>query len=292
MSKIDMVLVIYNPNSELLLNCISSIENDIRNIYIIDNGSKDFEINRNSEKIKLIRLKENMGIAYAQNIGLKEAIQNNADYILLSDQDTSYPKDYIEKMIKNFSINERVCAIAPLFKDINSKKINDGFYIKSFLYTKRIFPNYGFYELFHTIASGKIINAKYLYDIGFMNEKLFIDWVDYEWCWRARNKGYKIIGNAYVTIHHQLGNESKDIGFREINLRSYIRHYYITRNAFYLALYSKNLNISNKIVLFFKSFRYIVAYPVLTKPHLKNLKYVLLGFWHGINKKLGKLKVY
>ena len=35
--KIDLVIVTYNPNLELLLNLIKSIQSQVRNIYIIDN---------------------------------------------------------------------------------------------------------------------------------------------------------------------------------------------------------------------------------------------------------------
>jgi len=290
MIKIDMILVTYNPNTELVDNCIKSICKDVRNIYLVDNGSKNFEFDKKIDNVKFIKLQENMGISYAQNIGIKEAVKNNAEYILLSDQDTVYPKDYISKMIRTFSFHENICAITPLFKDAHGKKRNDGFFKKSFFFTKQFFPNSGYYEVFHTIASGKLLRVQYLNDIGLMDEDLFIDWVDYEWCWRARKIGYKIIGNADVVIEHQLGDSSKDIGFRDVNLRSYIRHYYITRNAFYLALYSKDLDVLHKITLFFKSFRYMVGYPILAKPHFTNLKYVLIGFWHGITKKLGKLK--
>lgn len=290
MIKIDMILVTYNPNIELLGNCIKSIFNDVRNIYIIDNGSNNFEFDKNIDSVRIIRLEDNMGISYAQNIGIKEAIKNDAEYILLSDQDTIYPKSYIENMIKTFSFDDNICAVTPLFKDSNGKKVNNGFYKKSFFFAKQFFPEKGYYEIFHTIASGKLIKTQCLNNIGLMDEDLFIDWVDYEWCWRARKKRYKIIGNADVVIEHQLGDNSKNLGFREVNLRSYIRHYYITRNAFYLALYSKDLDISHKIVMFFKSFRYVVGYPILAKPHFINLKFVLLGFLHGIIGKLGKLR--
>lgn len=286
----DMILITYNPNIGLLENCIKSICNDVRNIYVLDNGSNNFEFDKTIDNVKFIKLQENMGIAYAQNIGMKEALKNNAEYILLSDQDTVYPENYINNMLKTFSSNNDICAITPLFKDANGKKTNDGFYKKSFWFAKQFFPDSGNYEVFQTIASGKIIKTPCLNTIGLMDENLFIDWVDYEWCWRARKKGYKIIGNANVIIEHQLGDSSKDVGFREVNLRSPIRHYYITRNAFHLALRDKSLDILHRITLFFKSFRYIIGYPILSKPHLTHLKYVLLGFWHGITGKLGKLK--
>ncbi len=293
MKKTDMVIITYNPEIELFTKAVQSMTEQVRKIYIIDNTptrAKFLEKFQDNSKIEIIYLDDNKGIAYAQNIGIKKSLENRSDYIVLSDQDTIYPKNYIENMLKIENSNySKIIAMAPLFKDTVGNKENDGFYRKGLFLYKQFFPKNGLHEVFQTIASGKILSSKYLNDVGLMDEKLFIDWVDLEWCWRARKKGYKIIGNADVVITHQLGDKSTNLGFREVSLRSPIRHYYITRNAFYLALNDKSLDKLNKITLFFKSFRYIIGFPLLSKPHLKHLKYVLLGFWHGVTGKLGKL---
>jgi len=185
-------------------------------------------------------------------------------------------------MLESFK-EEKVAAAGPLFIDTHTGKLQ--FFVKKgLLGFKRIYPKQGKHKVLQLIASGTIINAKYLPDIGLMMEALFIDWVDMEWCWRARKKGYKIIGNADIIISHKLGEKSKNIGFRNVNIRSHIRHYYITRNAFYLALYSKDLDIFHRVLLFLKSFRYILGYPLLAKPHLTNLKYCLLGIFGSEGK--------
>jgi len=286
-----IIYVTYNANTELLSKSINSIVTQADKVIIVDNTpNKDekLEIFKN-EDVEIIYLEDNFGIAYAQNVGIKNALEKYSEYIMLSDQDTIYPNNYISDMLKIFDIYDNVGAIAPRFID-GMKKSSDGFISLTPIIFKQFFPQSGLHEVMQVIASGKILNAKYLNNIGLMDENLFIDWVDLEWCWRARKKGYKIIGNADVVIEHQLGDSSKDLGFREVNLRSPMRHYYITRNAFHLALRDKSLDLPHRITLFFKSFRYIIGYPILSKPHLTHLKYVLLGFWHGIIGKLGKLK--
>jgi len=192
-------------------------------------------------------------------------------------------------MLEVFNLYDNVAGVGSRFIDCN-KNYTDGFIALTPIIFKQFYPKFGKHEVMQLISSGTIINAKYLNNIGLMEEKLFIDWVDLEWCWRARKKGYKIIGNADIIIEHRLGNFSRDIGFREVNLRNPIRHYYITRNAFYLSLRDKNLDFFHKLTLFLKSFRYILGYPILSKPHEENLKYVLVGFYHGLFGKLGKYK--
>lgn len=289
--KTTVVYVTYNPNTELLSKSLNSIVSQVDKVIIVDNTpNKDKKLEMlKTNSVEIIYLEDIYGVAYAQNIGIKKALEENCDYVMLSDQDTIYPDNYISDMIKIFDVYDNVGAVAPKF--IDGMKKSYGFFISlTPIIFRRFFPQSGLHEVMGVIASGKILNAKYLSDIGLMDEELFIDWVDLEWCWRARKKGYKIIGNADVVIEHQHGDSSKDIGFREVILRSPIRHYYTTRNAFHLALRDKSLDILHRITLFFRSFRYIVGYPILSKPHLTHLQYVLLGFWHGITGKLGKLK--
>lgn len=286
------VLVTFQPYTKLLARSINSISGQVDKILVIDNSptSVDFSICEHISNIEVIHLNENIGIAAAQNIGITKALADNATYILLSDQDTIYPSDYINRMIPVFSQHSSAAAIVPRFTDSN-KMSADGFVTLHPLLFLESYPEAGRHELFHAIASGKIIKADCLARIGLMSEDLFIDWVDFEWCWRARKLGYKIIGNADVCISHQLGDGAVNLGFREINVRSPLRHYYITRNAFYLALHSNSLDLKHRIVLFFKSFRYIVGFPLIAKPRAKNLYAVLLGFVHGCLGITGKQRL-
>jgi rhamnosyltransferase len=287
---LDMVLVTYNPDIKLLVDVIESIGKQVRTVYIIDNSpipSKAL-LDMSHDNVQIQPLYENKGIAYAQNVGIKLALENKADFILLSDQDTLYPNDFVKDMFDGS--NGDFAAMSPLFHDINQGNTNEGFIIKSLLGFKHIYPESGLHNIFQAIASGCILNTKCLEEIGLMDEDLFIDWVDLEWCWRAIGHGYSIIGNANVTITHQLGDEAVNIGFRDVNLRSPVRHYYITRNAFHLALRCKHLGLSHQIILFLKSFRYVVAFPLLSKPHLTHLRHVVRGFIDGIFGNLGKFK--
>lgn len=290
LQKVHGVIVTYNPNLELLKQCIESLVYQCKKLHIIDNtpnGCLELETFKNYGNVDIIYLKDNYGIAYTQNVGIKRALEENADYILLSDQDTVYPPDFAEKMLECFK-EGKVAACGPLFIDANTGKKQ--FFIKKGLFGfKRFYPTSGKHEILQLIASGTILNSRYLSYIGLMKEDLFIDWVDMEWCWRAKKKGYKIIGNADVIINHRLGDNVKNIGFKILTQRSPLRHYYITRNAVYLAFRCNSLGIVLRITLFLKSFRYILGFSIFMKPHTENLKYTLKGLFHGIIGRLGKL---
>ena len=293
-NKIDVVLVTFNPDVEMLIKCIHSIEFQVRKIWLVDNHSTECDVQVNlidiSHKIELIQLSENKGIAYAHNIGIEKAIGNHADYILLSDQDTIYPKNYLKKMMTVFDEqSDRVAGVAPLFHDAVGRNNNEGFVVLSRFGYSKIFPSKGVHEVNQAIASGFVVKSSTFDDIGLMDAELFIDWVDYEWCWRAIAKGYSVLGNADMLIEHHLGDSSVRVGSKGVNLRSPFRHYFITRNAFHLAWRSPYLDVYHRITLVYKGLSYILGYSILSKPRLMNLKMTLLGLYHSIIGKLGRL---
>ena len=290
MIKTYAVVVTYKPDILILEKCIHSLVNQLNKITIVDNtpnGNNSLERFKNFPNVEIIYLGDNYGIAFAQNVGIKKALEEGTDFILLSDQDTIYPLDYVEKMLECFK-EDKVAAAGPLFIDAHTGKVQ--FFVKKGLIGfKKIYPKAGKHEVLQLIASGTIINAKFIPEIGLMKEELFIDWVDMEWCWRAVKKGYKIIGNADVVIKHFHGEKSKKFLTKNITLKSCIRNYYTIRNGIYLALHSNVLDSYRRTLLFLKTFRNIFLFSLLTNNFLLNLKYTLKGFYHGLIGKLGKL---
>jgi len=285
---VDCIIVTFHPDVPTLRKTIESIYAQVRTVNIIDNSTvpTDFGALTDLQNLRIKRLAKNIGIAAAQNMGISIAQKADAEFIMLSDQDTVYPANYVADMIPVFSLYANTAAVVPKFTDLN-KNSPDGFITPHPWIFQRSFPTAGKHELFHAISSGKILKVSELQRIGLLDEDLFIDWVDLEWCWRARKSGYSVVGNADVEIVHQLGDRSIDLKYREINLRSPIRHYFITRNAFYLAVHSEALDRKHRIVLFFKSFRYVLGFPILARPRYQNLNAVLVGFYHGITGRLG-----
>lgn len=68
-------------------------------------------------------------------------------------------------------------------------------------------------------------------DVGRMDDSLFIDFVDTEWCIRARSRGYRVVGIPWVKMQHELGEEPIRALGRSYPMHSPVRHYYLFRNA-------------------------------------------------------------
>ena len=74
--------------------------------------------------------------------------------------------------------------------------------------------------------------------IGAFREEFFIDSVDYDYCLRARSRGFRVIKLCRVGMIHSLGEaEQNDIGPLKVYTTNHnpMRRYYMFRNSTVLA---------------------------------------------------------
>jgi rhamnosyltransferase len=88
-------------------------------------------------------------------------------------------------------------------------------------------------ETHHLVASGTMIRASVIEEVGLLREDLFLEYVDVEWGLRARAKGYLSFGIKRARMLHNLGDRRTKVlfGLKSIPLHSPLRHYYTMRNA-------------------------------------------------------------
>lgn len=127
----NFYIIIVNYNGKLYnQSCISSLLNqfcnDTINIIFIDNNSSDGSVEEVlsffKNKIQIIRLKENTGFAEANNIGIAYAIAQEADYIILINNDTEVQDDFISS-VKKCVVKYPNVMIAPLIMNYFTGKV-------------------------------------------------------------------------------------------------------------------------------------------------------------------------
>lgn len=273
------VIVTYCPDVKQFNDCVKSIVSQVDKIVVVKNSVE--HINVSYANVEVVQLDKNYGIAYAQNCGIKYALNQKANYILLSDQDTVYPPEYITTLRATCDkYNEhKIAACVPLFYNENKKQFSQVMISK----TKAIVPVIGRdYILSHAISSGSLCPAYVFTSVGLMNERLFIDWVDTEWCWRANRKGYKIICNTRIIISHSMGDNYKTVLGKKIVVYSNFRNYFFFRNGFYLLFHSKLLNIREYIYFFNYMFIKSLLFFLTKGCALKNIKLFLSALKKGV----------
>jgi rhamnosyltransferase len=84
------------------------------------------------------------------------------------------------------------------------------------------------------IASGMLIINSSLEKIGLMDEKLFIDYVDTEWCLRSKSLGYSFFMIPDAKLEHEIGDTNIKFFCYRVPVHSPWRRYYRVRNGFLL----------------------------------------------------------
>lgn len=290
--RVFCVLVAYHPQESALRGVLDSISSQASQVIVVDN-TEGLGPPPDVGAAQYLRLGDNMGVAAAQNKGIASALSQGADYIWLSDQDTVYPSGFLSGMLVCARTCEargiRVAALAPAFFDAYADRVRP--FIRHAPFIQAFTPSPGPNAIADAIASGTLIPAAALRLVGVMQEALFIDWVDIEWCWRARNiHGLQIIGVGDVVIHHVLGDGVVAFAGRNITIRSPLRHYYIIRNAVYLALHSPAPTLPIRLQIAFRALMWTVGYPIIA-PSRKwdHLRACCRGLWHGVTGRLGKM---
>lgn len=273
--KIAGVVILYHPDNDVIEN-INSYISDIDYLYIIDNTERRDDSNSinlnllHSQKFKYVKFNENKGIAYALNFVLANI--KEFDMLLTMDQDSKFPPLMLEKYKYEVSLFND-CNVIMFTLNYNG----DGNKIKK---ASRLFS-----EVEKTITSGSILLVEAAKKVGGFDEKLFIDEVDHEFCFRSREKGYRIIKCNNVYLSHRLGTPiyNKMLGFGSTN-HSPVRKYYIVRNKIYVM--KKYPAIRKEYLVFFvKAF---ISMIILEKNKMKKIKYILLGVKDAFCNKMGK----
>jgi len=240
MRKIIAVVVTYNPDLDKLKRLLSVLSKNLADIVLVDNASENQSlVGKCSGKCTFIALARNKGIASAQNRGIKKAFEFGCDGIIFFDQDSEVSSDLIVRLAESFEIlavSKNVAIIGPIHKDRRVEffypliKLSRSGWVKKINPALLTEPT----EVDLVISSGSLISVKALLDVGLMNEDFFIDYVDTEWCLRAKKMGYELYVDPRCILIHEIGESILKVWRWYVPVHSPNRRYYRIRNGYRL----------------------------------------------------------
>ncbi|MBE3094545.1 MAG: glycosyltransferase family 2 protein [Actinobacteria bacterium] len=278
------IIVTYDGKA-FISNTVKNVKKKVNHIVIIDNnstdGTREYLETIKSTTLTVINNKKNYGIAHALNQGFEFAKRNGFFWVLTMDQDSSLSDNMIGEMsiVYNKLLNkDKVVCLAP--KVVYSKK--DGF---------KKTHHKEFYEKTAVITSGSLVKTQVFNEIGGFEEKLFIDSVDFDFCLKLKERGYKILICNNATMLHSLGEIrrvkmlNRDI---IIHIHPSIRKYYMSRNYIYIMnkYFINHTCFCLKMSLFYLIF--ILQTVIYEKKVISNLKIILEGISDGIRGNFGE----
>lgn len=297
MTIIVAIVTSFNPNLEALKNLLESIEHQVKNIVVVDNGSpeKSIQIIKNfiPDNTTLIEKGHNSGVSEAINTGVVEAKTLRASHLVLFDQDSVPAGDMIEHLMASMAHKKgegiKLAGCGPQYTDVKGYQTN--------AFTKLVGRRLKEIEcsdhetvfVDHLITSGCLISMDAMDDVGPMEQQLFIDYVDIEWCHRATNKGYMLLGVGAAKMQHDLGEDVVNFFGRTILLHSALRYYYLIRNGVWMLKHpvaSRDWKVMNAIRLL----KIYVTLSLFVGTRFSNWKMMTKGLCDAFCGRMGRYR--
>ncbi|MBI2430668.1 MAG: glycosyltransferase family 2 protein [Candidatus Levybacteria bacterium] len=239
MIKLSIIIVSYNTK-DILQACLESVyrnlPKDATEVIVVDNASTDGSVEmveKEFPKVIAIENKENVGFSKANNIGLKKA---EGKYILFLNSDTVVCKNTLDEMIV-FMDSYPHAGAATCRVELANGRLDDAshrgfptpwnafchFSGLSRIFPKsRIFAGYsmGWEDLskIHEIdaCAGAFIIVRRIAgeEVNWWDEDFFWYGDDLDFCYRLKEKGWKIYFVPTISIMHYKGVSS---GIKEIS---------------------------------------------------------------------------
>ncbi|WP_235715944.1 glycosyltransferase family 2 protein [Acetivibrio cellulolyticus] len=227
-----MFVVILNYKGlEDTIECIESLKK-VKSKYnvslvVVDNASGDGSddgIKDRFDDIIMIESEANLGYSGGNNLGIRYAIEHEADYVIIINNDTIVEEDFIDGLVVNYDKDTGMCAPIIYYYD-NKDDIwsSGGKYFKfkgSYSMTKGKIDKPTEFDF----ASGCcfLVSRNILERVGLLPEEYFLYLEDTDFCYNIRKKGLKIKVVPQSKIYHKV---SKSTGGK-----SPLNIYYSSRN--------------------------------------------------------------
>ena len=269
----------------------------LQEIIVVDNASSDGTAELLAERfpqVKVLPMSENLGAGGALAAGLAyAALGKQHDWIWTLDDDSVPNDDAIQNLLEaaeGQGADSEIGMLAPLpvHRETNIAYPpllwREG-YVKP--PPELLQQPVWFADL--VFVSGCLVRRDVVEKIGLPRADFFMDFIDFEYCLRARASGYKIAVVSRCELGHQVGNARRVRLFGYSALwpdHSAWREYYISRNMAYAAWY---LYPSSRTKLFVVRHlaRHACGALLFGSDKLACLRKMAQGFWDGRRASLG-----
>ena len=300
-NKLSIAVILVNwKKYNLTSKCIDSLnKSNYKNfkIILVDNEYSEkslIDLRNKHKELIVFKEKNNLGFAGGNNIGIRYALENDYDYIMLLNNDTEVKENFILPLVERIEKDHSLGAVQPLILNFSNKSIiwNAGGKLNKFLgltstrlNNNKLNSSIVFDDYTDWISGCCIlIKSEILTKVGLLDEKFFNYYEDVDWSLRMKNLGYDLGFVKESIIYHHGSSSSKNKKTKEGVISSKI-HYFNIRNHILLLKKHKNLFNFFGIVFFqiIKTTSYIFYF--LIKFRFNKLTMVLKGLKHGLNNK-------
>ena len=242
MKNVKVAVVILNWNGvsfleKFLPNVLLCTGNDAE-VIVADNGSTDDSVafmQKNFPDVRLILTGQNYGYAQGYNVALSQV---DADYYVLLNSDVEVTPNWISPVITLMEEDISIAACQPKLLSYDHRQELEyagagGGFIDKLGYPfcrGRLFQTLeqdsGQYddirEIFWASGACMFVRASVFWEIEGLDKDFFAHMEEIDFCWRAKNVGYRIMYCGKSTIYHVGGGSLPKSAVRKtyLNIRN------------------------------------------------------------------------
>jgi GT2 family glycosyltransferase len=248
-----VALIILNWNQPAYtLACLRSLQSITYlnfKVFVLDNGSVDDSLLQIkallpelSYEIELIPNGCNLGFAEGNNVGIRQALVQGADYVLLLNNDTEVAPNFIELLVDVAERDPKIGITGPkIYYYDDPKRIwSAGGLITKAGWTQQLGVNEldspafnQLREVDYVTGCAMLVKREVIEKIGTLDARFFAYYEETDWCARAHKAGYSIWYVPQSVLWHKISLKARDLS------PTYV--YLMTRNRL---LFLRNLGFS------------------------------------------------
>lgn len=293
-----VISVILNTNRrEDTLQCIASLmqSNYVNHTAIVlDNSSTDGSveaIHGEFPSVEIIELEENRGYAGNNNVGIKAALRQGADWVFVLNEDTISDPECLTKLVEVGEGSGQIGIVGPMVYHHDEPDVIQsaggllGPYWES-IHLAKDEPDNGQFTLPRDVewisGCAIMVRRETIEEIGAIDDRFFYFWEETEWCVRATKAGWRVVHVPAAKLWHK--------GVQRNYRPKPSLMYYTTRNRF-LLLSKHSAPLQAWLSAWFQSLRTLISWTFKPKwrSRRKHRDALLLGIVDFLRHRWGKM---
>jgi len=280
--KVYIVILNYNSHEDTI-ECVKQCRNITYNNYriiVVDNNSTDDSykiIENNLKDVILLKSDINKGYGYGNNIGIKAALAEGAEYICILNSDVLVEKDFLEPLIDSFEKEGKLGIVGPCVCEYDNKErvqatgssLNPYFGLARSINKGELYSNIKSTSINVDYIGGAclLFKSEILSKIGCIPENYFLFFEETEFCYKARKHGYNCRCISSSRVYHK--------GSATISQYKGLGYYLLHKNR--IVFMRRNGNLLQRIIFFLYIILETTGRILLRKDPLSLISFYLKG---------------
>jgi len=184
-------------------------------VIVLDNASTDGSVDairKDYPSVQVISLKSNLGYAGNNNVGIQAAMDQNADWVFVLNEDTILDPECLTRLVEVGERDSKNGILGPLVYHYDDPAViqSAGGWLGKDWRAWHLGQNepdcsqYSSPTIVEWVSGCAIMARRALIDeIGMLDERFFYYYEETEWCLRSRERGWQILNVPAARLWHK-----------------------------------------------------------------------------------------